>query len=138
MGRSLNQVHLIGRLGKDAELSHTQGGTAVTKFSLATDRRWKDASGEWKEETDWHELVQWKAENVAPYLVKGAQVYVEGRLQTRSWEGSDGVKRFRTEVIVSNLILLGGKGEGRGEGKSGAAKPSAEDSLGITDDDCPF
>jgi single-strand DNA-binding protein len=113
--RSVNKVILIGHLGKDAETKFTPNGSSRTTFSIATNRRWKDQqSGEWKEETDWHNIVMWRAENVANYLQKGKQVYLEGRLQTRSWEDKDGQKRYTTEVIADNLILLGGSGGGEG------------------------
>ena len=98
--RSVNKVILVGHLGKDAETKFTQGGTPVTKFTIATGRRWKDQqSGEWKEETDWHNVVLWRAENLANYLLKGKQVYIEGRLQTRSYEDKDGKKQWFTEVV---------------------------------------
>ncbi|HYV62384.1 MAG TPA: single-stranded DNA-binding protein, partial [Bryobacteraceae bacterium] len=131
---------------------------AVTKFSVATNRRWKDQqSGEWKEETNWTNVVLWRGENVAPYLTKGKQIYVEGRLQTRSYDDKDGKKVWTTEVVAEDVILLGGRGEGgapdemsqepRGEPRSAprsrpaaapasaAAPPSHE---GIGDDDVPF
>lgn len=107
MARSLNTVMLIGRLGKDAETRYTQGGTSVTTFSLATDRQWKDKStGEWQKETQWTDCVQWAAEGVAEYLTKGKQIFVRGRLHTRSYDDRDGRKVYRTEVIVEELILL--------------------------------
>src|SRR3954454_21736635 len=115
--RSVNKVILVGHLGKDAETKFTPGGTAVTRFSVATNRRWKDQqSGEWKEETDWENVVLWKAENLANYLTKGKQVYVEGRLQTRSYEDKDGKKVYATDVIADEVILLGGRGEAPSEG----------------------
>lgn len=112
-GRSVNKVILLGHLGKDAETRFTTSGIAVTKFTLATNRRLKDSqTGDWKEETDWHNVILWRAENLANFLTKGKQVYVEGRLQTRSYEDKDGQKRYTTEVVVDEIILLGGKGEG--------------------------
>src|SRR5258706_4972416 len=123
--RSVNKVILVGNLGKDAETKFTQGGTAVTKFTIATGRRWKDKqSGEWKEETDWHNVVLWQAENLANYLLKGKQVYIEGRLQTRSYEDKEGKKQWFTEVVADDVILLGGRG-GDAAGGSGeyAAAP---------------
>ena len=124
MARSLNKAQIIGNLGKDAETRFTQGGTAVTNFSVATTRRWKDQqSEEWKEETDWHNVTMWKGENLAPYLTKGTKVYVEGRLQTRSYE-KDGVTHYRTEIISENIILLGDKQEG-GESQQETARPAA-------------
>jgi single-strand DNA-binding protein len=154
--RSVNKVILVGHLGRDAETKFTPGGAAVTRFSVATNRRWKDqTSGEWKEETDWSNVVLWRAENLANYLTKGKQVYVEGRLQTRSYEDKDGKKVYTTEVVADDVILLGGQGGG---GRTGgdeysqqpvsmprsaprSAQPSAppeEMSQGITDDDVPF
>jgi single-strand DNA-binding protein len=157
---------LIGNLGKDAETKHTSGGVARTNFTLATSRRWKDQqTGEWREETDWHDVVLWRSENVAPYLQKGKQVFVEGRLQTRSWEDQSGNRRYRTEVVADNLILLrGGPADADGPsavagGPADADAPSAvaggqsasasgatasgaasggDADQGITDDDVPF
>src|SRR5215475_10370465 len=104
--RSVNKVILIGHLGRDAETAYTSSQTAVTKFSVATNRRWKDQqTGEWKEETNWTNVVMWRGENVAPYLTKGKQVYVEGRLQTRSYDDKDGKKVWTTEVVAEDVIL---------------------------------
>ena len=154
--RSVNKVILIGHLGKDAETKYTPNGEARTTFPLATNRRWKDQqSGEWKEETDWHNVVLWRGENVANYLLKGKQVYVEGRLQTRSYEDKDGNKKYFTEVVSQDLILLGSGGGAEAAGGSpqpvsmprSAPRPQprpqapAEDpgmNQGITDDDVPF
>src|SRR5258708_31023332 len=98
--RSVNKVILVGNLGKDAETKFTQGGTPVTKFTIATGRRWKDQqSGEWKEETDWHNVVLWRAENLANYLLKSKQVYIQGRLQTRSYEDKDGKKLCFNQIV---------------------------------------
>jgi single-strand DNA-binding protein len=158
--RSVNKVILIGRLGKDAESKFTPNGTSVATFSIATSWRQKDqATGEWKDQTDWHNITLWRSENVVPYLVKGTQVYVEGRLHTRSYE-KDGKKQYFTEVIAEELILLGGRREDAGGGgeysqqpvsmprsaqrpAATAAAPAApaEDpgfDQGITDDDVPF
>lgn len=132
----------------------------MTKFTLATNRRWKDQqSGEWKEETDWHNIVLWRSENLANYLTRGKQVYIEGRLHTRSYDDKDGKKQYFTEVVADDVILLGGRG---GEAGSGGeefggpvsmprnaqrgprpmAAPSSPDESslegGITDDDVPF
>src|SRR5436189_3747187 len=119
--RSVNKVTLIGHLGRDAETAYTASQTAVTKFSVATNRRWKDQqTGEWKEETNWTNVVLWRGENVAPYLTKGKQVFVEGRLQTRSYDDKDGKKVWTTEVVAEDVILLGGRGEaGAPGGKEG-------------------
>jgi single-strand DNA-binding protein len=110
--RSVNKVILIGRLGRDAEMAYTASQVAIVKFSVATSRRWKDqATGDWKEETNWSNVVFWRGENVAPYLLKGTQVYIEGRLNTRSYEDKDGKKVWTTEVVADEVILLGGKGD---------------------------
>ena len=111
--RSVNKVILLGHLGKDAETKFTPSGVSVTKMTVATNRRWKDMqTGEWKDETDWHNVTGFKMENYAQYLQKGKQVYVEGRLQTRSYEDKDGKKLYYTEVIVDELFLCGGGGRG--------------------------
>jgi single-strand DNA-binding protein len=158
--RSVNKVILLGHLGKDAETKFTPGGVSRSSFTLATNRRWKDQqSGEWKDETDWHNIILWRSENLANYLLKGKQVYVEGRLQTRSWEDKDGQKRYMTEVVADDLILLGGQGGGGGRGGGdeysqqpvsmprsaqrsapppAAAAPAEDYGQGITDDDVPF
>jgi single-strand DNA-binding protein len=154
--RSVNKVILIGHLGKDAETKFTPAGVSVTKFSVATNRRWKDQqTGEWKEETDWANVVLWRQENLANYLTKGKQVYVEGRLQTRSWDDKDGKKQYMTEVVADEVILLGGRG-GDGGGQEAGPQPvsmprsaprpqpaaQAGNEMGadqgITDDDVPF
>ncbi len=115
--RSVNKVILVGNLGKDAETRFTTSGVAMSRFTVATSRRWKDTqTGDWKEETDWHTVVVWRQENLAQYLTKGKQVYVEGRLQTRSYEDKDGQKKYSTEVVADDVILLGGRGEGGGAG----------------------
>jgi single-strand DNA-binding protein len=155
--RSVNKVILIGRLGKDAESKFTPSGTSVATFSIATSWRQKDQqTGEWKEHTDWHNIVLWRAENVAPYLTKGTQVFIEGRLQTRNYENKEGKKVYVTEVVAEELILLGGRqgGESSGGGEQPVSMPRsaprssaapqqapADDSSfdqGITDDDVPF
>src|SRR4030081_732105 len=113
MAKSVNKVFLLGRLGKDAETKFTPSGISVSKFSLATNRRAKDQQrGERKDLTDWHNIVMWKSENVANYLLKGKQIHLEGRLETRSYEDKEGQKKYTTEVIcdASNVMLLGGGG----------------------------
>ena len=153
MSRSVNKVMLVGKLGRDAELSYTSNQRAVAKFSVATERRWKDqASGEWKSETNWTNVIFWNAENMAQFLTKGKQVYVEGRLQTDEYTDKDGVKRKSTKVRCERVVLLGGGGGGgrsgggggydRGEGRSsgGGASSSSHDDVSepLTDDDIPF
>ena len=155
--RSVNKVVLLGHLGKDAETKFTPSGVARSTFTIATNRRWKDqASGEWKEETDWHNVVLWRSENLANYLLKGKQVYVEGRLQSRSYEDKEGQKKYMTEVVCDDLILLGGRGDSGGapapdfekpasmprsaprSQPAAAPAPADEFNQGITDDDVPF
>jgi single-strand DNA-binding protein len=152
--RSVNKVILIGNLGRDAETKFTASAAAVTRFAVATSRRWKDQqTGDFKEETNWTNVVLWRAENLANYLVKGTRVYVEGRLQTRSYDDKDGKKVYATEVVADEVLLLGGRAEGegtsagssvgRGRAASGPAGGSAapEDdmgAMGISDDDIPF
>lgn len=155
--RSVNKVILIGHLGRDAETKFTPSGAAATRFSVATSRRWKDQqSGEWKEETNWSNVVLWRSENLAAYLLKGKQIYVEGRLQTRSYDDKDGKKVYATEVVADEVILLGGRGEGEGAGMgggggmargagrpapSGGGMPAGDDDIGpmgVSDDDIPF
>lgn len=115
--KSLNKVQIIGRLGKDPELRYTSNGVAVATLSVATNSRYKDGE-EWKDQTEWHRVVLWErtAEVAGEYLKKGSQVYIEGRLQTRSYDDKEGVKRYTTEIVGRDLILLGGKGEGKGGG----------------------
>ena len=107
---TVNRVILVGNLGRDAELRRTGAGTAVANFSLATTEVFKDREGQRKEETEWHRvaLMGKQAESVADYLVKGKQVYVEGRLRTREWQDKEGNKRTTTEIIANRLVLLGG------------------------------
>src|SRR5690349_3853578 len=115
--RSVNKVILVGNLGKDAETKFTPSGVAKTNFTVATNRRWKDQqSGEWKEETTWHNVVLWRAENLANYLQKGKQVYVEGRIDNRTWEDKEGQKRYITEVVADEVLLLGGGGRSESSG----------------------
>jgi len=109
---SVNKVILIGRLGQDPELKYTPAGQAVTTFSLATSEMWNDKNGQRQERTEWHRIVVWgkTAENCSKYLGKGRQVFVEGRLQTRSWD-KDGQKHYTTEIIANTVQFLGAKGD---------------------------
>jgi single-strand DNA-binding protein len=142
MANSVNKVILVGRLGKDPEVKYTQGGTAMARFSLATDEVWKDQSGEKQQKTEWHNIVAWNklAEICGQYLAKGRLVYIEGRLQTRNWEDKDGNKRTTTEIRADNMVMLGGKPEeGRQERAAAAASPlEAHGDTEITDSDIPF
>ena len=146
----VNKVILVGNLGRDPEIRSTPSGQNVANFSVATTRRWKDRDGNRQEKTEWHNIVAWgkQAEIAGQYLTKGKQVFVEGRLETRSWE-KDGQKHFRTEVICDQFTMLGGgtrgDGAGRGGADAGGAPDSHEEHGGggaagghIEDDDIPF
>jgi single-strand DNA-binding protein len=145
---SVNKVILIGNLGKDPELRYTPGGSAVTNFPIATNERWKDKNGQPQERTEWHNIVLWGrlAEIANEYLKKGSPVYIEGRLQTRSWEDRDGNKRYTTEVVGNQMQMLGREvGAGGGpsaessEGKLEAeAVPEEIKDTEEADDDLPF
>ncbi len=108
MSRGLNKVMVIGNLGRDPEMRHTQGGKAVTTFSVATSRTWVTSDGDRREATEWFNVVAWGqlAEICAQYLRKASRVYVEGHLQTRQWEDADGNKHFRTELVANEMLIL--------------------------------
>ena len=129
---SLNKVQLIGHLGSDPESRFTTSGSAVANFSVATNESWRSQDGETKEKTEWHRVVMFgkMAETAAEYMKKGQLVYVEGRLQTRSWEDKDKVKRYTTEILCDNFTMLGRKGDSGGSTKQDVATPD--------DDDLPF
>ena len=139
---SLNKVFLIGNLGRDAEQRHTSSGTAVSNFSLATTDMWTDKSGQRQERTEWHRVVVWdrQAESLQPYLTKGKQICVEGRLQTREWNDRDGNKRNTTEIRADRITLLGGRGGSDGSpGRRDAATGEGESAPPeLTEDDIPF
>lgn len=140
----VNKAILIGNLGKDPELRYTPGGQAVATFSLATSEKWRDKDGVMQDKTEWHNIVVWgrQAEIAKEYLAKGRSVYLEGRIQTRSWEDKDGNKRYTTEIVAQRLQFLGG----RDQGASGSPGPSSdtppeappEADLSAEDDDLPF
>lgn len=156
MSKSINKVILVGHLGKDPEVKYTPSGTAVASFSIATSERFKDKDGNWQDRTEWHNVVLWQrlAEIAGEYLKKGRQVYVEGRLQTRSWDDKNtGEKKYRTEVVGSEIVLLGGGSRDGDEGGFTRSRPAgtsrsdnfdqrgpdeAVASTQITDDDIPF
>jgi single-strand DNA-binding protein len=143
MAKSVNKVILVGNVGKDPAVKYTPSGTALAKFSIATNERFKDKSGEWQDRTEWHNVLAWErlAEIVGEHVRKGAKIYIEGRLQTSSWEDrQSGEKKYRTEIVARDLVLLGSR-----EG----AEPAIEDSNReretvhagsgeITDEDIPF
>ena len=143
--RGVNRVMLIGNLGKDPDVQYLEGNIGVAKFSLATTETYKDRGGKLVSQTEWHTVVLWRglAELAQKYLHKGSLVYIEGRLRTRSWEDKEGNKKFATEVVGDNLIMLDKRGEGHGmhnghqenvEGVSGADVPP----IGEPTEDLPF
>jgi len=155
-GKGVNKVILVGNLGKDPELKYTPQGTPVAKFTLATGDRFKDKEGNWQDRTEWHNVTAWSrtAEIANEYLKKGSRVYLEGSLRTHSWDDKQtGQKKYMTEIVVNDLVLLGGRGEG-GEsagGSRGAAASSGGNNFDqrtpehepapagpITDEDIPF
>lgn len=155
MAKGVNKVFLLGNVGKDPEIRSTAGGMIVASFSLATADRQKDQQGNWQDKTEWHNLVAFSrtAEIVRDYVKKGTQLFIEGKIQTRSWDDKDsGQKKYRTEILINEMSLLGG-GPGRGEGagvggysrsstasfdqRTPASQPDYAD-QGITDDDIPF
>ena len=146
MPGTVNRVILIGRLGKDPEIKYTPSGTAMVSFSLATDESRKDADGNRQTQTEWHNIILWgrQAEIAGEYLKKGRLIYLEGRLQTRSWEDSQGGgQRYRTEVIGERFVMLGSRGEGAETsetGKTSAAQPTQGETPGRAEEeeDLPF
>ncbi|MBN2343302.1 MAG: single-stranded DNA-binding protein [Deltaproteobacteria bacterium] len=123
MADGVNRVILVGNLGKDPEISYTQGGTARCRFPLATGETFNNKSGERQERTEWHNIVVWgkQGENVGKFLSKGRQVYIEGSLRTRSWDDEkSGQKKYMTEVNAQRVVFLGGKGDGPSQGSGGS------------------
>jgi single-strand DNA-binding protein len=142
MAASLNKVQLIGYMGKDPEVRFTQGGNAVANFSIATDESYKNKEGEKIKKTEWHNLVVWgkSVENfVQPYLHKGDLIYVEGKLQTRTWDDKDGNKKYTTEIVVSDIkgIVTGNAEAKPAPAAKAQAKPAAA-APAIADEDIPF
>jgi single-strand DNA-binding protein len=159
--KSVNKVILIGNLGKDPEVKFTPQGTPVAKITLATNERFKGKDGQWQDRTEWHNVVLWQrlAEIAGEYLKKGGKVYIEGRLQTRSWDDkTSGQKKYMTEVVANDLVLLGSRAEGGGGGEHSGSSRGVSASAGgnnfdqsapepehapagsspITDEDIPF
>lgn len=142
---SVNKAILIGNLGVDPELRYTPSGKAVTTFRLATTDRWKGDDGQQKESTVWHNIVAWgrQAEVMKEYLSKGRQVYIEGRIQNRSYDDKEGNKRYISEVVVQNFQFLGGRDAGAGEPAPSVESPQEApakppEAAGNDDDDLPF
>ena len=162
MAMSLNKVQLIGNLTRDPEMKQLPGGAVVTSFGLATNFSWNNQDGEKQDKTEFHNITAWRklAEICGEYLKKGSKVYVEGRLQTRDWEAEDGTKRYRTEIVIDNMIMLDRKGDSvsggsyegapakdpadagpkdEGSSKPAVEKPTATDvKAEVKVDDLPF
>ena len=156
MAKSVNKVILLGNVGKDPEIRTTGGGTMVANFTLATSDRFQDAQGNWQDRTEWHSLVAFKrtAEIVRDYVKKGSKLYIEGKIQTRSWDDKEsGAKKYRTEILVNDLSLLSGREDGGGYSRTGSGPTASSSSMDqrppatsddyaqsaeISDDDIPF
>jgi len=150
MARGVNKVIIVGNLGQDPETRYMPSGAAVTNFTVATNESWKDKqTGEQKDRTEWHRVAMFNrlAEIAAEYLRKGSQVYIEGKLRTRKWQGQDGADRYTTEIIADEMQMLGGRGDGGGSfgGSRGGGKPSQgggnappQPGPDDFDDDIPF
>ncbi len=138
---SVNKAILIGNLGKDPELRYTGSGTAVCNFSIATTEKWRDQqSNEMKERTEWHNIVLWgrQGENAKEYLQKGSPVYIEGRIQTRSYDDKEGNKRWITEIVGQRMQFLGRRGETQRDDNSAPPPDVAAQPMADEDDDLPF
>jgi len=138
----VNKAILIGRLGKDPEVRYTPDGMMVANFSLATDMQRKDKSGERISKTEWHNIVTFGrlAEICNSYLTKGKLVFIEGRIQTSSWDDKDGIKRYRTEIVANDMKMLDSKGQAKGMDNHSADEPlpAYSDAEAIPEDDVPF
>ena len=153
MARGINKVILVGNLGGDPETRYMPSGSAVTNFTVATNESWKDKqTGEQKDRTEWHKVAMFGrlAEIAAEYLRKGSQVYIEGKLRTRKWQGQDGQDRYTTEIIADEMQMLGGRGDGgggnfggskgggKGAGSQGGGNAPPQAGPDDFDDDIPF
>ena len=152
MARGINKVIIVGNLGQDPETRYMPSGAAVTNFTVATNESWKDKqTGEQRDRTEWHRVAMFNrlAEIAAEYLRKGSQVYIEGKLRTRKWQGQDGQDRYTTEIIADEMQMLGGRGGGGGGGgsygggqssgsKGGGSSAPPEPGPDDFDDDIPF
>ena len=144
---NLNKVMIIGNVTRDPEVRATPSGQNVASFSVATNRRWTDQSGEKKEQVEYHNVVAWRnlADIIGQYVKKGSKIYIEGRLQTRSWDDQSGVKKYKTEIVVDNMIMLDRAGANNGgvakktEGDNEASQPeppAGEPEINV--EDIPF
>lgn len=133
----LNRVTLIGRLTADPESRTTPSGQSVVSFSMATNMSWKDQEGQKQEKSEFHNIVAWRklAEIITQYVKKGSKIYLEGRLQTRNWEDQNGVKKYRTEIIAENMIMLDNKSSDSTSNSFSKAKNETNESQGQQDDE---
>jgi single-strand DNA-binding protein len=146
MPKSLNKVILVGNVGKDPEVKYSTSGTPIANFSLATNERFKDRSGEWQDRTEWHNIVAWQrlAEIVGEYVAKGSKLYVEGKIQTSSWEDrQSGERKYRTEIVARDLLLLSPRENGGGDQQSPTSNDNEDqrfqaDSGESGDENIPF
>lgn len=144
---SINKAILVGNLGKDPEIRHLDNDLSVANFPIATTENYKDRNGDWQEKTEWHNIVAWRylAEKAEKFLKKGKQVYVEGKITTRSWDDKEGNKRYITEIVANNIIMLGRKDDESSGGSnyvppdvSDAPPESGSDNTSMEGDDLPF
>lgn len=137
MAKGLNKVLLIGHLGKDPELSYTPSGVAVCKFTMATNESYKGDDGNWIEKTEWHNITVWRklGEICSQYLKKGSKIYMEGKIQTESYE-KDGKKNYFTKIVMNEMVMLDSKGASAGE--NGSAQKQEDVKAGNSEDDLPF
>ena len=140
MSRGLNKVQIIGHLGKDPEMRYTPSGKPVTTFSVAVSRSWNSADGERHSETEWFNVVAWGnlAETCKQYLLKGQQVYIEGRLQTRRWDDKEGQKHTSVELVANEMVMLGERRDANNNHSQDADSASAEPTTGTAEDEFPF
>ncbi|MES2766734.1 MAG: single-stranded DNA-binding protein [Bacteroidota bacterium] len=143
MSRSLNRVTLIGNVGKDPDVNFTQSGIPVARLSLATSESWKDREGHVQEHTDWHFVVLWRglAEITQKYVKKGSKIYVEGKLKTRSYDEKDGTRKYVTEIVAENVLLLDRQHPNENSASStqqSSAPELTSNAYGTSDDDIPF
>jgi single-strand DNA-binding protein len=149
---SINRVILVGNLGKDPEIRHTEGGVTIARFPIATSETYKDKTGNKVERTEWHNIVAWRglAEVAEKYLKKGQSVYIEGRIRSNNYQDKEGVQRYSIEIVADNMTMLGGgRGEGNGQGSQShpesapyssgnASKPEMSATYDSEPDDLPF
>lgn len=142
MAKSVNKVILVGNVGQDPEVKYTPSGVPVARLSLATNERFKGNNDQWQDRTEWHSIVAWQrlAEIVGEYVRKGTKLYIEGKLQTTSWQDrQSGKKKYRTEIVARDLVLLGSRDNGHNEAAAAVDRDSdSEPAPAIVDDDIPF